>query len=107
MHKTAINTQSAALLIRGGMIQPEAVKHVLNLTFTTSASYLLMTSLDVARKQLAVKGNKLLERTLSLVRWAREEINQIDGLYAFGRELVGAPGFYDFDETKLTVSVAH
>ncbi|HHU50917.1 MAG TPA: aminotransferase class I/II-fold pyridoxal phosphate-dependent enzyme [Firmicutes bacterium] len=107
MHKTGGSlTQSAALLIRGGMIQPEAVKHVLNLTFTTSASYLLMTSLDVARKQLAVKGNKLLERTLSLVRWAREEINQIDGLYAFGRELVGAPGFYDFDETKLTVSVA-
>lgn len=107
MHKTGGSlTQSAALLIRGDMVQPDAVKHVLNLTFTTSASYLLMTSLDVARKQLAVKGNELLERTLSLVRWAREEINRIDGLYAFGRELVGAPGFYDFDETKLTVSVA-
>jgi len=106
MHKTGGSlTQSAALLIRGNMVRPDAVKHVLNLTFTTSASYLLMCSLDVARKQLAVEGNELLEKTLNLARWAREEINKIHGLYAFGRELVGTPGFYDLDETKLPVCV--
>jgi arginine decarboxylase len=42
---------------------------------------------------------------LELSRWAREEINKIPGLYAFGRELVGSPGCFDFDETKLGINV--
>ena len=88
------------------MISPEKTKEVLNLTYTTSASYLLMSSLDVARKQLALEGSELLENALNLARMAREEINKIDGLYAFGKELIGTPGVYDFDETKLGINVS-
>ncbi|MCR4435311.1 MAG: aminotransferase class I/II-fold pyridoxal phosphate-dependent enzyme [Clostridiales bacterium] len=107
MHKTAGSlTQSSVLLLRSGMIAPEKVKQVLNLTYTSSASYLLMCSLDVARKQLATMGSDMLEETLQLARWAREEINRIDGVYAFGRELIGTPGCYDFDETKLGICVS-
>ncbi len=106
VHKTAGSmTQSSVLLLRSNMIAPERVKQVLNLTYTSSASYLLMCSLDVARKQLATRGSDMLEETLQLARWAREEINKIDGLYAFGKELIGTPGFYDFDETKLGINV--
>jgi arginine decarboxylase len=64
-----------------------------------------MCSLDIARKQLAVKGKELLEEALQLARWARNEINSIGGYYAFGRELVGTPGCFDFDETKLSINV--
>ncbi|MDP4180012.1 MAG: aminotransferase class I/II-fold pyridoxal phosphate-dependent enzyme [Bacillota bacterium] len=107
MHKTAGSmTQSSVLLLRSNVISPDRVKQVLNLTHTTSSSYVLMTSLDIARKQLAAKGSDLLEETLYLARLAREEINKIDGLYAFGKELVGAPGCNDFDETKLGINVA-
>lgn len=106
MHKTCGSmTQSSVLLLRSNMIQPEKVRQVLNLTYTSSASYVLMCSLDVARKQLAVNGSDMLEHTLELARWGREEINKIDGLYAFGRELAGTPGFHDFDETKLGINV--
>ncbi len=107
LHKTAGSmTQSSALFLRGSMISPEKTKEVLNLTYTTSASYLLMSSLDVARKQLALEGSELLENALNLARMAREEINKIDGLYAFGKELIGTPGVYDFDETKLGINVS-
>lgn len=106
MHKTAGSmTQSSALLLRSSMIAPEKVKQVLNLLSTSSASYPLMCSLDIARKQLATKGSDMLEETLELVRWARQEINRIDGVYAFGKELVGTPGCFDFDETKLGINV--
>lgn len=106
IHKTAGSlTQSAVLLLRGNMIAPERVKQVLNLTYTTSSSYILMCSLDVARKQLATCGSEMLEETLALARWARDEINNIEGLYAFGKELVGTPGCTDFDETKLSINV--
>lgn len=106
IHKTAGSlTQSSALLLRSNILLPDKVKQVLNLTFTSSASYLLMSSLDIARKQLAVRGHEMLEEVLQLARWARTEINKIEGLHAFGRELVGTPGCYDFDETKLGVHV--
>lgn len=105
-HKTAGSlTQSSVLLLRGNRVAPERVKQVLNLTYTSSASYLLMCSIDIARKQLATRGSDMLEEALNLARWAREEINKIDGLYAFGKELIGTPGCYDFDETKLGVYV--
>ena len=106
MHKTSGSmTQSSVLLLRGNSIAPEKVKQVLNLTYTSSASYLLMCSLDIARKQLATKGGDMLEVVLELARWARGEINKIKGLYAFGREVACTPGCYDFDETKLGINV--
>ncbi len=106
IHKTAGSlTQSSVLLYRSNLIPYDNLKYSVSLTFTSSASYLLMCSLDVARKQLAVKGSELLEEALKLARWARDEINGIEGLYAFGRELIGSPGCCDFDETKLCVNV--
>lgn len=107
MHKTSGSlTQSSVLLYHSSLIAVERVKKVLDLSYTSSASYLLMTSLDLARRQMAVQGRKLLSETLRLARWAREEINRIPGLLAFGPDMVGKPGCYDFDETKLGVHVA-
>lgn len=106
IHKTAGSlTQSSVLLSRGGLISQDRIKHSLGLTFTSSASYLLMCSLDIARKQLALNGAEMLEETLGLARWARNEINMIEGLYAFGHELVGREGCADFDETKLGINI--
>jgi len=106
MHKTGGSlTQSSVLLSRGSRVSEESIKQALGLTFTSSASYLLMCSLDIARKQLATRGQDMLQEALDLARWAREEINRIPGLYAFGHELAGQPGCFDFDETKLGVNV--
>lgn len=106
LHKTGGSlTQSSALLM-GAHMDGGLVKQALELTSTSSASYLLLCSLDMARKQLATRGRELLEETLRLARWAREEINQIEGLYAFGKELTGTPWCFNFDETKLGICVA-
>jgi arginine decarboxylase len=106
MHKTGGSmTQSSALLLRGNAVSPDRVRQILNLTYTSSASYILMCSLDVARKQLATCGNELLEGALQLARWARNEINGIEGLYAFGKEIAVTPGCSNFDETKLGINV--
>ncbi|WP_053956471.1 aminotransferase class I/II-fold pyridoxal phosphate-dependent enzyme [Inediibacterium massiliense] len=107
MHKTGGSlTQSSALLLKEGLIDRNTVKTILNLTQTTSASYILMASLDAARKMLATKGNEVISKILKITRWAREEINQIPGFYAFGKELIGQPGVINFDETKLGICVA-
>ncbi|MCY6355218.1 aminotransferase class I/II-fold pyridoxal phosphate-dependent enzyme [Clostridium sp. ZS2-4] len=106
LHKTGGSlTQSSVLLLNEGFIDKNTVKTTLNLTQTTSASYLLMSSLDVARKMLVMEGEERFSRILKLTRAAREEINQIKGLYAFGKELIEEQGVYNFDETKLGVCV--
>ena len=107
LHKTGGSmTQSSGLLIkRGPDVQSNHVKSVINLSQTTSASYVLMASLDSARKQLAIHGTSMLEETLFLARYARNKINEIAGLRAFGKDLVGSPGVFDFDETKLSIHV--
>ena len=106
-HKTSGSlTQSSILLHRGNMISNDVLKHSLNLIRSTSGSYILMTSIDLARKQLALHGESLLSNSLNLARQARDRINQIDGLYSFGREMIDKHNaVFDFDETKLTVNV--
>lgn len=107
LHKTGGSlTQTSALLTKGPLIDPKKVKTVLNLTQSTSASYLLMSSLDVARKMLAIKGKQKVSRAIELSRYARRHINQIEGLHAFGPELVDHQGVHYFDETKLGIKVA-
>lgn len=106
-HKTSGSfTQSSILLHRGNIISNDVLKHSLNLIRSTSGSYILMTSIDIARKQLALHGEDLLSRCLELARYARDEINKIEGLRSFGKEMIKKHrGIYDFDETKLTVNV--
>lgn len=106
MHKTGGSlTQSSILLLREERITYKEVKTAINLLQTTSASYLLLGSLDVARKRMALQGEEILDRVIKLCRNARERLNQIEGIYAFGNELTGNPGVYRFDETKLGINV--
>lgn len=107
LHKTGGSlTQSSALLMKGQRISGKYIRKIINLNQTTSASYLLMSSLDVARKNLATRGQELLEEVLGHCRSARAAINGIDGFYAFGKEMEHFRGTHSFDETKLVVNVS-
>ncbi|BEP29976.1 aminotransferase class I/II-fold pyridoxal phosphate-dependent enzyme [Helicovermis profundi] len=107
LHKTGGSlTQSSALLMNSSIIDSKYVRKILNLYQTTSASYLLMTSIDIARKNLALRGNEIMQKVLELSRYARNELNKIEGVYAFGKELENTKGVYKFDETKLVINVA-
>ncbi|MCM3316401.1 aminotransferase class V-fold PLP-dependent enzyme [Rummeliibacillus stabekisii] len=57
MHKTGGSlTQSSILLLNSDRISREQIQKSLNMLQSTSASYLLMSSLDVARHELALYG---------------------------------------------------
>jgi lysine decarboxylase len=105
VHKTGGSlTQSSILLIRRGRVDPDYVRTVVNLTQTTSASYLLLCSLDIARKELATNGREKFRAVLELAEYARGEINGIGGFYAFSREIINGRDVFDFDATKLSVN---
>ncbi|MCR4440881.1 MAG: aminotransferase class I/II-fold pyridoxal phosphate-dependent enzyme [Peptococcaceae bacterium] len=98
-------TQSSLLLHQGQLIKPQKVKAALNLTQTTSPSYLLLASLDIARRQLAGRGKEMINKAWQLSVWAREEISKIEGLYVMGEEVLGQLGCYSLDPTKIVINV--
>ncbi|WP_366923205.1 aminotransferase class I/II-fold pyridoxal phosphate-dependent enzyme [Metallumcola ferriviriculae] len=104
-HKLAGSlTQSSILLIREGLINPQHVKAVLNLGQTTSPSYILLASLDVARKQMALKGRQLVSDMLERTYWLRRELGKIAGIRLLEKQ-TGATGCHSFDSTKITINV--
>lgn len=100
-------TQSSILNVRAGRINIQRVQTILSLLTTTSTSYPLLASLDAARRQLALHGKELAERTIKLAQEARQAINRIEGLYCFGEDILGDEATHDYDPTKLTIHVRH
>lgn len=97
-------TQCSLLQVRSGRVDIHRVQQILNVLQTTSPSYILMASLDCARRQIALQGRELLNKTIELANYAREEINKIPGFYCFGQEILGEPGVYALDPTKITIT---
>ena len=97
-------TQSSMLHLNGGDVDHPRVVRLLHLLQSTSPSYILMASLDLARMQMATEGEKLLSKALDLAKDARERINRIPGLFCFGEADLPEGGF-SLDFTKLTICV--
>lgn len=103
MHKSGGSLTQSSLLLTGPNVNWEYVSQIINLTQTTSASYLLLSSLDISRRNLVLRGEASFAKVQEMAEYAREEINSIGGFYAYGRELINGSSIYDFDVTKLSV----
>lgn len=100
-------TQSSVLNIKEGLINPRRVKTIISMLTTTSTSYILLASLDTARRHLALNGAQMVDHALELAEYARKEINDIPGLSCFGTEILGTEATFDLDRTKVNVHVRH
>ncbi len=103
MHKSGGSLTQSSLLLIGPNVHPGYVRQIINLTQTTSGSYLLMSSLDISRRNLALRGRQVFHQVADMAEYAREEINAVGGYYAFGKELCNGNSVFDFDTTKLSV----
>ena len=103
MHKSGGSLTQSSLLLVGPNVHAGYVRQIINLTQTTSASYLLMSSLDISRRNLALRGRAVFHQVADMAEYARQEINAVGGYYAFGRELMNGDSVFDFDTTKLSV----
>lgn len=99
-------TQSSILNVKGNLVSPSRVQAVISMLTTTSTSYILLASLDTARRQLALHGREMLTRTIQVAEAARKQINDIPGLYCMGHEILGGEATYALDPTKLTIHVS-
>ncbi len=103
MHKSGGSLTQSSILLCGPDMDAEYVRQIINLTQTTSASYLLLSSLDISRRNLALRGKESFAKVVRMAEYARNEINEIGGYYAYGKDLVDGDSVYDYDVTKLSV----
>ncbi|NLM09828.1 MAG: aminotransferase class I/II-fold pyridoxal phosphate-dependent enzyme [Clostridiaceae bacterium] len=104
MHKTGGSLTQSSLLLCSENVNSDYVRQIIGLTQTTSASYLLLTSLDLARKNLSLNGKAIFNKSAEFAEYARREINSLGGYYAFSKELIDYDSVYDFDITKLSIN---
>lgn len=104
MHKSGGSLTQSSFLLCGENINANYVRQIINLTQTTSGSYLLLSSLDISRRTLALDGKDIFNQVTTLAKYARDEINNIGDYYAYSKELINGDTIYDFDETKLSIN---
>jgi lysine decarboxylase len=99
-------TQSAMLhLARDGQVDEGRLARAVRLTRSTSPSSLLLASLDAARRQLAVHGAALLDRTLGSAAETRWAVAGIEGCAVVGDGFVGTPGVAAWDPMRIVIDV--
>jgi lysine decarboxylase len=99
-------TQSAMLHIGpDARMDVEAIARAVRLVRSTSQSTLLLGSLDAARRQLAVHGQSLLERTLRAAEPVRAAVERAPGCALIGEELIGRPGVHAYDPMRIVIDV--
>ncbi|MNI18746.1 Arginine decarboxylase [compost metagenome] len=98
-------TQSSVLNVQGNRMNPKRIQTIISMLTTTSTSYILLASLDTARRHLALNGHALAQNTIELAQFTRKSINEIAGLYCFGEEILGSEAAYSFDPTKVSIHV--
>ena len=90
-------TQSSMLMLRKDFLDIGRVKRAASLLQTTSPNQLLLASLDIARLQMQLDGQKKICAAVELSKRLRAEIKKFFGLKVFeGTNL---------DPTKITVNV--
>ncbi len=104
MHKSGGSLTQSSILLCGKNINEHYVRQIINLTQTTSGSYLLLSSLDISRRNLALFGEEIVDKVLKFANYARDEINEIGDYYAYGSEIINGDSVFDFDKTKLAIN---
>jgi len=105
LHKTlSALSQGSVLHFNSDLIDINRTRMVVSMLQTTSPNYLILASLDLARKQAFESGERMLDRVISYAEQARKKINRLKNFFCFTRKEIQAKG-YDLDVTKLSINV--
>lgn len=96
-------TQAALLHTQGDRIDQNRLAQALQITQSSSPSYLLLGSLDAARHQMATQGEALLARTIEFAHRAERALNQLPRLKVLRPNAQHSICYGDC--TRLTVDV--
>jgi lysine decarboxylase len=105
-HKTLPTlTQTSFLHVVSDRVNVDRVEQVLGLIESSSPSYIFMISMDIARREMALRGEELWDKAISVSEYAREEISKIPGFKVTSSALINHNDINAFDPIKLTINV--
>lgn len=106
VHKTLAGLgQTSVMSVKGDRIDTQRLQLVFELEQSTSASPLLLASIDAARRQFVRDGERLLGHAIDLAERLRAAIDELPGLDLLHPDAVGSPGVHAFDPTHVTFDV--
>ncbi len=73
-------TQTSMLHMQGSRVSKRRITQAYQMLQSTSPNYIFLASLDMARHQMAMEGESLLSRTVTLAKKLRHELSQIAGI---------------------------
>ena len=104
-HKTlSALSQGSMLHYNSAIVDVNRVKKVVSMLQTTSPNYLILATLDLARRQAMINGEEMLDKTIKAAEFCRHQVNKLKNFYCFTRQEIQHQG-YDLDPMKLTINV--
>ena len=109
MHKNSGSlTQTSMILLKGTRVNFYDIQKSFAMFTSTSPNHILIASLESARKEMYFNGKELLDDRIKMAEYARDELNRIPGIYAYGKEFIlkhNSSGVKDIDLTKIVIDV--
>lgn len=106
LHKTLPSlTQTALLHIKSNIVNPKDVEKFLRIYQTTSPSYVLMASIDECIHIIRDDSILLFEAYAKRLEVVAQHVHQLTHLKMVGKEIIGRNHVFDFDCSKIVISV--
>lgn len=107
LHKNlAVLNQGAILHLGRNFPARQRVQQALNLLLTTSPSFPILASMELALDIMQREGAALLERALDCREAFRKQVDRLPGLRCLEKELRAVPGVGAVDPLKVVVGCA-
>lgn len=97
-------SQGSVLHYNSQLVDINRVRKVVSMLQTTSPHYLILASIDLARRQAVMQGEAMLDKVIQAAEYGRTQINTLNKFNCFTRKEIQKMG-YDLDVTKLTINV--
>lgn len=106
LHKTLPSlTQTALLHIKSEIVNAAEIERYLHIYQSSSPSYVLMSSIDECINRIKLEGIFLFEPYVKRLEVMANHAKQLTHLKVIGREIVGKNCVFDFDPSKIVISV--
>lgn len=106
LHKTLpALTQTALLHIKGDRVDRDKVENFLKIYQTSSPSYVLMSSITECIDKIKKDGTLMFEPYVKRLNVVHKHAKELTHLKFLNKDVIGNSSVYDFDLSKLVVSV--
>ena len=106
IHKTLpAFTQSSMLHVKSKKIDIDRLKLMLMMNQSSSPSYLLMASLDMATAIVEDEGEILMDRLLENIKYLEDRLQPLKGIRIMNGSLEEMNGVFKKDPTRLVISL--